>query len=79
MIGTLRRHQSWVWVAAIPVIIISFVYYYGPGGQSMGDGRRTGNFGTIAGRSITQKEHSDAYRELQLLYFFSRATSRSSA
>lgn len=74
MIGTLRRHQSWVWVAAIPVIIISFVYYYGPGGQSMGDGRRTGNFGTIAGRSITQKEHSDAYRELQLLYFFRNRT-----
>lgn len=69
MIGTLRRHQSWVWIAAIPVIIISFVVYYGPGSGGRGSAPKV-NRGMIADRAISDTEFHNALRELEILYFF---------
>jgi hypothetical protein len=69
MIGTLRRHQSWVWIAAIPIIIVSFVVFYSPAGRSRSGGPKTDR-GMISDRPITEQEFRDSWRELEILYFF---------
>lgn len=70
MFGTIRRHQSWLWVFIIAAIIISFVVYFQPGSQR-GAGRQGGNADgfELNGKPVTQKMVAGAAREVRLLYF----------
>lgn len=70
MIGTIRKHQQWLWGIIIVAIIVSFVIYFLPNGQSIFSG--TGgaqNFGSINNRPITREELRDARAEMELFYF----------
>lgn len=70
MIGSLRKHQSWIWILAIPVIIVSFIasdFVMGRSGVRGGD--RGGTFGSINGRSIKRDEYMAAEKQAYLQAF----------
>ncbi len=69
MIGTLRKHSTWLWLVIIVAVIISFVIYFTP---TVGSGRGAGGateFGTINNRPITRKEYMAAMTDVQLRLF----------
>ena len=72
MFGTIRRHQNWLWLIIIAVIIVSFVIFFSPDAQWSGSGRSTAqvNFGSIDGKPIGHDEFMEAYAESKLNEFF---------
>jgi hypothetical protein len=66
MFGTIRRHQNWLWILIITVVIISFVIFFTPDAKFRMRGEKT-EFGTINGRAITAAELREAQRELLAL------------
>jgi hypothetical protein len=69
MIGTIRRHQQWLWAIIIGATIVSFVYYLAPSnrnGMSRGDSG-TYYLGSIFGNPITVQQMRDAKQEARLL------------
>lgn len=76
MIGTIRKHQQWLWVLIIAATIISFVIFFNPssryGGGGGGDTRGGDTGASINGRPITAEEYNDALREELLFYFLQR-------
>src|SRR2546422_11776323 len=70
MIGTIRKHQTWLWAVIITVTIITFVWYFGPSSK-MSDARSVKvNLGSINGERISQENFLEAQREIHLRYFF---------
>lgn len=70
MFGTIRKHQTWLWVIIIIVVVIAFVIYFNPSTrQGQGGPMRSENFGTIAGETITRDKFADANREVYLMFF----------
>jgi len=67
MFGTIRRHQTWLWVVIIAVVIVSFVVFFSPDARLGGSGR--GGAIKIDGINFTPQDLSQAYRETRLLYF----------
>jgi hypothetical protein len=69
MIGTLRKHQTWLWAVIITATIISFVYFFSPM-QKMNNTRGPVNYGSINGEPITPEDFANARNETELRYFF---------
>jgi hypothetical protein len=70
MFGTIRKHQTWLWAIIITVIIISFVIFFSPYSK-MNDSRRgPANYGSINGERVGEEDFINAWREVQLRYFF---------
>lgn len=69
MFGTIRKHQTWLWIIIIIFMILGLVIYFSP---TAGTGQRSSsaNFGSIDGVPITQTEFVNARREAYLAYFF---------
>jgi peptidyl-prolyl cis-trans isomerase D len=70
MFATIRRHQKWLWLVIIFLVIIAFVVLMDPtysvtGGRIGGEG---GSFGTINGRPIPREELLETYAEVRLRY-----------
>jgi hypothetical protein len=70
MFGTIRKHQTWLWAVIITLTIVSFVIYFGPASRLNNGASRSGSYGTINGHRITEQIYLDAYREVNLYYFF---------
>src|SRR6267143_4191669 len=77
MFGTIRRHQQWVWMPIVTVIIITFLYFFMPNGAGFSRAAPAskvalvnGKPPTINGQPITREEFNNAYRESYLGYFF---------
>jgi hypothetical protein len=70
MFGTIRKHQTWLWVIIITLTVISFVIYFNPSTQ-YGNEVAVGDFGTIGGEKITMEKFTAAQREVFLRYFTS--------
>jgi hypothetical protein len=70
MFGTIRKHQQWLWIVIITVIIISFVIFFTPEGPQFG-GRRPDKaiFGSIDGKPISQEEFLSGLEEARLSHF----------
>src|SRR5260370_18962962 len=70
MIGTIRKHQTWLWAIIITLTIISFVIFFSP--YSKVGNTRSGSFnaGSINGERISQEQFVNAQREILLQYFF---------
>lgn len=67
MIGTIRRHQTWLWAIVAAVTIASFIFYFDPSQRgSRGGSRAEGNLGLLNGRPITQEEFQRAVKEVML-------------
>jgi hypothetical protein len=69
MIGTIRKHQQWLWAIIITVTIASFIFWTGNRGSQGGAGG-TGDFGSINGQRVTKEEYLNARHEALLQYFF---------
>ena len=70
MIGSIRKHSSWLWWIIAGLTIISFVVFMGSGPSKYGNGgRASGNFGTIYGRAITAQDFQRSQAEFYLYYW----------
>lgn len=71
MIGTMRKHSTWLWIIIIAATIVSFVGYFGPGGCRNAGMRQAGNLGVIDGEPIRATEYREAQNETALRHFLS--------
>lgn len=69
MIGTLRKHQQWLWIIIILAIIVSFVIYFSPTKTPLFEGGRDYDFGSINGHPIARDQFRNAQSEIILFYF----------
>ncbi len=70
MIGTIRKHSSWLWWIIAGLTIISFVYFMSvPGANKGGGSGSSGNFGVIYGRTITAQDFQEAQAEYYIYYW----------
>jgi len=70
MIGTIRKHQKWLWGIIITVTIITFVGFLSPSTKnSYRDDRPNIDYGSIKGEPITAEQFGNAQREETLFYF----------
>ncbi|HEY1661927.1 MAG TPA: SurA N-terminal domain-containing protein [Verrucomicrobiae bacterium] len=62
MIGTIRKHSSWLWIIIAGATIVTFVWWGAsvPTRGGGGGGGGGGDFGSIYGKDITQDEYSAA-------------------
>lgn len=67
MFGTFRRHQKWIWIGAIIVVIPSFVIFFSPD-IGTGTGQPKVIFGVIDGKEVSRAEYTQAHREVGLRY-----------
>jgi len=65
MFGTIRKHQTWLWVIIIAVTVVAFVIYFNPTTQ-FGDHRPVGDLGRIRGEKITVDKYRAAEKEVML-------------
>jgi len=70
MIGTIRKHQTWLWGIIITATVLSFVVYFSPANRGNGGGGGTANYGSINGERITSEDFEHARKEVDLQYFF---------
>jgi hypothetical protein len=74
MIGTIRRHQKWLWGLVIAATILSFVVYLSPssryGGGSDSASTSAPDLGSINGEPVTLEQLNAAKREAALFYYF---------
>ena len=71
MFGTIRKHQTALWIVIIAVMGVSLLIFFVPkGGLPEGIGRDTANYGTISGKAVKEKEWRETRREVELNHFF---------
>jgi hypothetical protein len=70
MIGTIRKHQTWLWAIIITLTIGSFVVF-GPTNTRMGNifGAPKENLGILAGQPVAREDLNNAAKEVMLDYF----------
>lgn len=70
MFGTIRKHSKWLWLVIVTLMAISLIYWTGNSSdRARGAGRDAANFGTIAGKKVTEENYRAAEREVYLNYF----------
>ena len=70
MIGTIRKHSSWLWFIIIGATIISFLWWgAGPVTRNSGGRMANGGFGTIYGKELTPEVVAAAESEFRLNYW----------
>ncbi len=71
MIGTVRKHQTWLWAIIITVTIISFLFW-GVDKTGRNSGSDGGfEYGSINGKKVTKEQYLKAAGEVRILAFFS--------
>jgi len=70
MFAHIRKHQQWLFILIIAVVVVSFVIFFTPTVQYDNLGNSTGSdvVGSIDGRPVAQKEFVDAYKEVMLRF-----------
>ena len=71
MLGTFRKHSTWLWGIIIAAMAVSLIFWTGQRGNQGGDGG-TIKLGSIAGKAISLDDYQAAGREVKLEYRFSR-------
>jgi len=70
MFGTIRKHQTWLWVILSIVVIVGMLNWTNQLGKNgSGHERGPGNRGTIDGRTVTDTEYLQAKTEARLMFF----------
>jgi hypothetical protein len=70
MFGTIRKHQTWLWVFVIAVVSLSMVVFFSSDAGLSRTRMREGDFGSINGRPISQEDYLNAFQEVKLAYYF---------
>lgn len=70
MFGTIRKHQTWLWVFIIAIMCVGLIQWQNSLGKSGNGERGVGDFGAIDGRAITETEMRHAQKDTDLDYFF---------
>lgn len=72
MFGTIRRHQNWLWIVIIAVIVVSFVVFFSPDVNfgAGGRGDSSGQHGSINGQPVKDTDFYPAYHEARINHFF---------
>lgn len=70
MIGTIRKHSSWLWAIIITATIVSFVIFFTPNAGNRSANAGSGDYGSINGVTITRADYVNAHSEAVLRYFF---------
>jgi hypothetical protein len=71
MIGTIRKHSSWLWVVIIIVTVIAFFWWGAAVPSRNGSGGvATGEFGSIYGEKVTEQEYLNAKHDFYIFYWF---------
>ena len=69
MIGTIRKHSSWLWILIAGLTIVSFVLFMGTGPARNG-GRSAGNgFGTLYGKEVSAEDYARSQRDFYFYYW----------
>lgn len=69
MFGTIRKHQSWLWVLIIALMSISMVVFFSSDVSLTGRGSRdVGDLGSINGVPIEPTEYLNSMQEVKLSY-----------
>lgn len=67
MIGTIRKHQAWLWYLIIAVTIVTFVGFLSPSSRRGGYGDSShADFGAIDGKPVSREAYRDAMLEEHL-------------
>ena len=75
MIGSIRKHSSWLWWIIAGLTIVSFVFFMGSGPARNGGGPRSNSdFGRIYGHQITAEEFTRARGEFYIYYWMRNGT-----
>ena len=69
MFGTFRKHQKWLWIVIIVVIVISFVIYFSPYSRLNDTRRGPVNLGSINGERVSEEQFINARNEIYLRSF----------
>ncbi len=68
MIGTIRKHSTWLWAIIILATVIAFVVYFSPY-QRVARGGGPTHMGRIYGRPVSRNDYLAAQREVELQFF----------
>ena len=68
MFGTIRKHQTWLWVFIIAIMIFGLIQWQNSLGKSGSGEHGGGSFGVIDGRPITETEMRHAQTDVDLDY-----------
>lgn len=69
MIGTIRKHSTWLWLIIIAATIVSFVVFFTPTSSTGGGGGGPQTYGMMNGRPIPVEDYRAAALEAQLGFF----------
>ncbi len=69
MIGTVRKHQTWLWIIIIAAVVVSFVIYFTPGVTLDRSHLGRSQFGWMYGKPIPRKAFLEAISEVQIRAF----------
>jgi hypothetical protein len=70
MIGTIRKHQQWLWIVVIVATILSFLIYFTPNSRNrfMEPGRSGVFLGTVFGEPVTPEQFQAARQEARIFF-----------
>jgi hypothetical protein len=71
MIGTIRKHQKWLFIVIMGLTIVSFLWYFNPSNRSGNNSDRVasaGDYGSVFGEPITAEKLQAAEREGRIFF-----------
>lgn len=69
MFGTIRKHQTWLWVPIIVLMSVSMVVFFSSNSSLTGGrSRGSGEWGSINGRPISATEYGESLKEIKVRY-----------
>jgi parvulin-like peptidyl-prolyl isomerase len=68
MLGTIRRHQHWLWVIIVTLTIASFLFFFSPYSKLSGPSRGKVDLGTVNDQPISRESYQAAQRDIYLRY-----------
>lgn len=69
MIGTVRKHQTWLWIIIIAAVVVSFVIYFTPGVTLDRSRLARAQYGFMNGKPIPPKAMREAAMEASIRVF----------
>lgn len=69
MIGTVRKHQTWLWIIIIAAVVVSFVIYFTPGVTLEPSRLAQSHYGFMNGKPISIKAYREALFEAKIRAF----------